>query len=177
MSFSPYVWLGGLLILILACGSSYVSGRHDGVKITAAKYEAQQIVSDRSAADALARAAQSAKDIEHASQTAQEAASATYQKELTNVTKIKDRVIAQLRAGSIRLRDPGAKYSLGANTLPSIGTTPGGCNGGAEAELSDSLAEFLTGEASRADGVVAQLQACQAVVKSDRGEIPANALH
>ena len=154
--------------MILAFGSGYLDGRHDGSKITAAKYEAAQIVSDRAAADALAKATQSAKDIEHASQEAQVAASETYQKGLTHVTQTKDRVIAQLRAGTLRLRDPGSKYTLDTNPMSPIGASTGRCNVGEKTGFSDELNQFLVGEASRADSFVAQLTACQAIIKSDR---------
>lgn len=103
----------------------------------------------------------------HAAQLDQVAT--TYEKELSDVTVKKDSVIAQLRAGAIRLHDPyapGFKAPGGPASPAAAGT--GRCDGGAPAELSQRTSEFLVGLASRADEVVKQLQACQAVVRSDR---------
>lgn len=167
MILNPYVWLGGLLVVLLCLGSGYIYGRHDGVKITAAKYQAQQIESDRAAADALARSEQNATNIEHASQAAQLAASQTYQKELAHVAQTKDHTIAALRAGHIRLRDPGTLYSFGANPVSGTIASTGKCDGGQTGRLSDQLIEFFISESSRADAIVAQLSDCQAIIVSD----------
>ena len=53
---------------------------------------------------------------------------------------------------------------------PSSGSSTGtsGSDASATGRLSPQLAEFLVGEASRADDVATQLAACQAVVKADR---------
>jgi hypothetical protein len=55
------------------------------------------------------------------------------------------------------------------------GSTPAGPgigDGAARVRLSDEAADFLVGEAARADAVVEQLTACQAVVRADREKKP-----
>ena len=93
----------------------------------------------------------------------------TYEKEKADVTAQKDSVIAQLRAGTMRLHDPHSPgfKAPGGPASPAAAST-GRCDGGEGSELSQRTSEFLVGLASRADEVVKQLQACQAVVKSDR---------
>jgi len=85
----------------------------------------------------------------------------------------KDRTIADLRAGTVQLRkrfscdDRTAQGGTGApGTSTSLGDagTPGG--------LQTEDAEFLLREAGRADEVVAQLSACQAIVRKDREVTP-----
>lgn len=78
----------------------------------------------------------------------------------------RDKTISDLRAGTRRVRDR-FKCPAGQPTAGS-GTPAAGGHGGAQAGLSDNDAEFLVREASRADEVVRQLTACQAVIRSDR---------
>ena len=78
----------------------------------------------------------------------------------------RDKVIADLRAGSVRLRD-----RFKCSTRPAVsssGPASAGSDGGTQGGLSDNDAEFFVREASRADEVVRQLTACQAVIRSDR---------
>jgi prophage endopeptidase len=76
----------------------------------------------------------------------------------------RDQTIADLRAGTLRLRD---KFRCKAS-LPGSSAAASGSDAASTGGLSDQDAEFLVREASRADAVVGQLTACQAVVKSDR---------
>jgi prophage endopeptidase len=103
----------------------------------------------------------------HASELDQVAAE--YEKEKAHVAAQTDFVIAGLRAGGLRLRDPYTP-AIPAGGDPAGQATPAtsGGNGGTGGELSEQTSEFLIGEASRADEIVKQLQACQAVVRSDR---------
>lgn len=78
----------------------------------------------------------------------------------------RDRVIAGLRSGTVRLREH--------FTCPAVAGVPqtpagAGASDGTEAGgLSREDAEFLVREAGRADDVVRQLTACQAILKSER---------
>lgn len=107
---------------------------------------------------------------EHAQDMAD--ASAQFQEGLKHAQVAKDRAVAELRRGDIRLRVPvavgacpGPAAGAGAATA---GPGPGASDGQARAELSFSAAEFLVGLASEADEVVHQLSACQAIVAADR---------
>lgn len=108
-----------------------------------------------------------AREREHAQDMA--AASAKYQEDLKHEKAAKDRAVADLRSGALRLRIPvtcpdGAGGS--GTAAPGPGTV--GRDGEARAELSVQASEFLVGLASEADEVVHQLTACQAVVTADR---------
>lgn len=169
MTLNPYVWLGGLLVIVLCFGTGYISGRQDGQKITAAKYEAAQRKADAQVATTLAAAQDRVNMIQQASQQAMIEASQTYQKELQNVTRIKNKTISDLRAGAVRLRDPG-KYALGPNPMPKTGTGTSGHNGEAGGDISEQSAEFLLSLAAEADAIVHQLNACQKIIIQDRAQ-------
>jgi hypothetical protein len=90
-----------------------------------------------------------------------------YRKEREDNDRKKNAVIAGLRSRAIVLRDPGSAQSCGSS--PGEATAPApGSDGKAGTELSPELAQFLVGEADRADGIVKQLAACQEIVESDR---------
>lgn len=168
MSVNPYMWMGGLLAIVLCFGSGYVSGRMDGTKITTAKWQAIERQNEQEAAQKLAAAQARADRIQASNQEAMVAASQTYQEELQHVTQSKDRIIADLRAGAVRLRDPGTRYEIGIHPVPEARPGAGRCDDEAGGELSEPTAEFLVGLAAEADAVVHQLAACQAVVEADR---------
>lgn len=87
----------------------------------------------------------------------------TLEKDKADALRKKDRIIADLRAGAIGLRLP--------MPVPDSGSPPaaaGKCDGRAAGELPREVAEFLLGEAARADEVTKQLAACQAVLRADR---------
>ncbi|MRD73317.1 hypothetical protein HCX48_00365 [Rhodocyclus tenuis] len=110
-----------------------------------------------------------AQEREHAQDMA--AASATYQEDLKHEKAAKDRAVADLRSGALRLRDPFVAAcpdaAAGGGAGPA-GAGSGGGDGEARAELSVEASEFLVSLASEADEVVHQLTACQSVVEADR---------
>lgn len=165
---NPYVILA---VVVMWAGSLFGVGRwqneagHTAERVTWQAKTNQELAQANAKIIQLETAAR-AQEQQHAAQLEQVAT--TYEKEKADVTAQKDSVIAQLRAGAIRLHDPyspGFK-APGSPTSPAAST--GRCDGGAGSELSQRTSEFLVGLASRADEVVKQLQACQAVVKSDR---------
>ncbi|HTH39720.1 MAG TPA: lysis system i-spanin subunit Rz [Rhodocyclaceae bacterium] len=108
-----------------------------------------------------------AKEREHAQDMAD--ASAQYQKDLKHEKAAKDRVIADLRRGDLRLQIPvTCPDAAGGSATGATGTSTGGRDGETRAELSVEASEFLVGLASEADEVVRQLTACQVVVNADR---------
>ncbi|MBO9538740.1 lysis system i-spanin subunit Rz [Herbaspirillum sp.] len=100
------------------------------------------------------------------------AISTQYQKDLKNERLAKDRFIAAVRSGELRLYDPaaGAANSNGAggNQTCSTDASAGGRDGATRGQLSKPASEFLLSLAGEADEVVHQLTACQAVVAADR---------
>lgn len=93
-----------------------------------------------------------------------------------NIVKDKQRADQQhqadldnVRAGTLVLRDPGApglRACAGAAGAPVAG--PSRSDGPGGGGLSGAAAEFLLGEASRADDLARQLTAAQAVIAEDR---------
>ncbi|MGH8764212.1 MAG: hypothetical protein ACRET8_00690 [Burkholderiales bacterium] len=105
-------------------------------------------------------------------QTAVNSAVANHVKEKNDVIKDLDRLRAGLRNGTFSLHDPGAKPGGGC---PGSGGRAGGAPAGDPAgdpgrvgggELSAEAADFLLGEAGRADLKVKALQLCRATLKA-----------
>lgn len=94
-----------------------------------------------------------------------------HHKELQNEIDSKERAVADVRAGLVRVRDeftcPAAAAKGGAGKT---GTATSVGNGASAGGLQAAHVEFLLREAGRADEAVMQLQACQAVVQQDRGQ-------
>lgn len=81
----------------------------------------------------------------------------------------KNAALAGVGNGTIVLRDFGAPSCTDRGGASSQAGAPGSGNDGeAGSKLSERLANYLIGEATRADKVVDQLTACQAQVLSDR---------
>lgn len=91
-----------------------------------------------------------------------------YEEDKINEIRERDAVIADLRAGNIRLRDRNATRQPGAGGTPGSPTSPRQCDGAEAGELSGPTSEFLIGLMAEADEVVKQLTACQAVIRADR---------
>lgn len=108
-----------------------------------------------------------AKEHEHAQAMA--TASSKYQEDLKHEKTAKDRAIAALRSGDLRLRIPVAcPEGAGGSTTAAPGPGAIGRDGETRAELSVQASEFFVGLTNEADEVVRQLTACQAVVIADR---------
>lgn len=91
------------------------------------------------------------------------------EEKLKNVELDKDRFIAGVRNGTVRLRDPyPAAVSASADKASPAPAAASRCDGEARTELSGEASEFLYGEAGRADALANQLAACQAVILKDR---------
>ncbi|MBF3800036.1 lysis protein [Burkholderia pseudomallei] len=93
--------------------------------------------------------------------------STDYERKLNDAKSQADRDIAAARAGALRLRDRAAT----CGNQPSESATGPGAGVSADtggAELSLPATEFLLSEAGRADEIVLRLNACEAVVRSDR---------
>lgn len=96
-------------------------------------------------------------------------ASTTYQKDLKHEKAEKDRVIADLRRGNLRLHIAvTSPVSAAGDSATAPGTRAARCDGETRGELSLEASEFLVGLASESDEVAHQLTACQAVVNADR---------
>jgi len=95
-------------------------------------------------------------------------------KELNNVKAKAASDVARIRAGALRLRDPGRPEpgcpdGGGSPASPPVAGAGVG-DGERGSELSRAAAAFLRSEAGRADAVVVKLTACQGIVESDRSQ-------
>ncbi|MDR2188922.1 MAG: lysis protein [Azonexus sp.] len=150
-----------------AVSSIYEAGRGFERGLWQAR-EAEELI----AANAeIARLVTAARAAEQAHSAAMAAAALSYQEKITHETHRRDRVIADLRNGALRLRDPGpATTGQNAACDPAAQTSTAAAGGDDPPApgLSRPTAEFLVGEAARADAVAVQLAACQTVVVADR---------
>jgi len=87
------------------------------------------------------------------------AAETRYRKDLQNVESEKNRLLAGLRAGAVRLSVP-----VKPQVCQPAGAAPGGAEGGTDpaprAELSDAAAGFLVELGAEADAVAVELNRC-----------------
>lgn len=165
-----YVYLAMALAAAALAAGCYLTGRSDGRKLERSAWTEQQNADLRAANQALDEATKRIRAQEHEAAAKVAAVSTAYQKDLTNANRAKDLALNALRAGTLVLRDPGAPSGPAHADRPAEATACAARpDGGAPGRLSDEAAGFLLSEASRADSVVAQLTACQQVIRADRG--------
>lgn len=173
---NPWVILGILAASIAALGGTYFYGVGVGKDKVEAVWQAREAKINADTAVAIQAANAKTLAAERAGAKALASVSAGYQAKLKGVQIEKDRIIANLRAGTIRLRDPNAAAPVCRDPVPATGASASGHPSSPETELPvepvgvlpGRTSEFLVSEASRADKVVEQLTACQAVVAGDR---------
>ena len=93
------------------------------------------------------------------------------QKGIKHAQADRDRFVADVRAGRVRLRIPGAapcSQSPSGDPTPSPGAGPAGSDAPAGSELPPKIAEDLFTLMAEADEVVLQLQAAQELIRKDR---------
>ena len=93
---------------------------------------------------------------------------ANYQQEIKKNENKANAVLANVRAGAIKLRIATVRPASGAGAASQTGASIRIDSKETAAELSQQSAEFLIGQASAADQVVDQLTACQAQLLADR---------
>lgn len=165
---APYITAASITAGVLfAC---YWAGANRTEKLLTAQHQAQlqQITADHAQAMADATEAMRKQERQHADAMA--ALDAQKTRELENEKAIADATIADLRADAIRVRD---KFTCGTASATAAGQAGGTTSMGdarANGGLQAADAEFLLREAARADEVTLQLQACQAIIRADRGQ-------
>jgi len=105
-------------------------------------------------------------DTKHAKDLAK--VSTDYQEQLLNEKTINARRVADIRNGTLKLRQPPSIKPNGDSGVTPPGAGTARCDGEAEGEFSIETSERLYGYAEEADEVVLQLTACQAVIDADR---------
>lgn len=139
-----------------------------GFKVQSWRWDASLAAQERERA---ALAVKSTTDLMNAAK-AQEYIATTYEQEKARAKLKTDAVISGLRNRSVVLRDPAPIVPA----CPSAPAATGVSDGTALAKLPDPAAgtisvessEFLIGLVTDADSIVAQLTACQAIVRADR---------
>ena len=89
---------------------------------------------------------------------------AQYQQVITNDQKANAAAIAAIRSGALKLRQRFTCPAGRTNSVPKTANSSGVSNGPAKSGLQPADAEFLVRLADRADTVVHQLDACQAIL-------------
>ena len=169
MPLNPWI----ILALVVAwIGSLAVVGRwqntagHTAERVAWQAKESQELTAANNQILQLESAARAAEKLK---QDTLAALAADYEKDLDNAETQRKADVAAARSGAIVLRDPNSGGSCaGASAPGAITASPGVSNGAPGGQLSSVATEFLLSEADRADGIVRQLAACQAVVQADR---------
>lgn len=158
---APYIITTALIFSAL-----FLAYRH-GVNVTTDRYELQIAKTNKELLKESARLQAVARDAEQAAAKRVAAADELLIKGIRNETIKRDRIIADLRAGNVRLRNEIAGCTA-AGSVPTSNASSSGSDGAARCGLSAAHAEFLIQLAAEADYVALQLHACQEIIKSDR---------
>lgn len=119
------------------------------------------------AADRLAKAIEAAREQERKLEAELASLMSKFRKEIANVQAQRDRDVAAARSGALRLRLPASVCADSLAYGPPAPGSPGG-DGASGTYLPQQITSDLFSLANDADAVVAQLTACQAIVKADR---------
>lgn len=177
----PYRILAGVLLWLASLFAVGVWQHHAGVVGERVTWQARETTQQATAAaqfKALSDAARAA-DQKHAADMA--ALAADYERKLSDANKQRAADIAAVRAGAIRLRDPGATMPACPGATAQASPAAGRGDGAAPGQLPPAPAGLLSGQTSEwlidfaadADDVARQLAACQQVIARDReGEPP-----
>ena len=163
-----------LMIAALAAGvlaaGAYFYGRHEGRALERAEWVERDNDALREANRAINAAQEKARKQEQAHAEAQAQLTVDYEKDLENAETERDRALARVRSGELRLRDatPGCTTAGGGGAETPTGA-PGGAAAAAEGGLSRERDEAAVRLLAEADEVVKELNFCWAVVRADRG--------
>jgi hypothetical protein len=158
----PYGYQLAAGLCVAALGGAYWRGGETREAIVRGEYAARDLQASEEARIAERGIASRYRAQEQKWQEAFGKAGADYRR------KLGENATALLAADAVRLRDPYATGQACGDSAPA--TTPGAVrdNGSAGTYLPEKTAAFLRQLASEADAVVLQLQACQAVLISER---------
>jgi uncharacterized membrane-anchored protein YhcB (DUF1043 family) len=172
------LWLRALpyLVAIAVFVAIVVASYMHGVDVTQAKADTamakvnQDIAQQREAhAKAKAELLDQMREKDQANADQMAAIDSQHQRAINELQIISDRTIADLRTGTIGLRDKFTtcqRVACGGESAP--GTSTGSSDAAASLQLRNEDASVLVLLADEADQVANQLRACQAIVSSDR---------
>lgn len=162
---NPWVILAAVVALGAALTGAFFYGSSVGEAKSEVKWQKRELDINAESEKKLAAANARVLAAERKSAGAVAEISKAYQAKLLENENAKDRAIASARAGGLHVT---TKRSSCGNAVPEVGPGPVRRDGEAVAELSDESAEYFIAEAVRADKIVEQLTACQALVIADR---------
>lgn len=159
-------WLLGIIAMVVIIGVTNAVTWHISAKYTESGWQKREAQINAEAATKIAAADARVRDAERAMATNLAGVDAHYQGQLKEkdnalniaLNAVRDRGMWTHSACTPVAGNPAGAAAAGA----SVG------DGSARCRLSDADAGFLLSEASRADRIVEQLSACQAVVRADR---------
>lgn len=156
-----YKLLGGLLLMLAVASGSFYAGHHAEAEVMQAKVAIMQ----RDSTQALA-AFQAKALADHQAQEQKYAqAQATYEREKDDAKAAADRNLADLRAGTLRLRHEWSCTPQLAAAVSQAASGGSGADAGADLRYKD--ASDLVRLADDAD---AQIRALQATIRADHGQ-------
>ena len=152
-----------LIAVALLFGSGFWIGRRIGADEvrTLKQHQAETLAG---LATAAADAADKARKAEHALAASFASIEANYLREKDDAKDVADGVVADLRAGNLRLR-----HDLATAACPVPGAAADPAERDAAAERGNEIAGAAVGVGHEAD---AQLAACQAILQAERGGKP-----
>ena len=156
------------LAIVLMLGAAYLAGRADGRKLEGAAWQKREAEINAETATKIQVANEAVRAEEHAKAAKFVEISTGLQGKLKEKDHALNIALDSVRSGAIRLSVPATCPPPGGNTEGGTTASAGGRDATTRAELSEQAARFLTSEASRADKIVEQLTACQAIVRADR---------
>lgn len=174
---NPYILLAAIVLWIASIVGVGVWQRHDGASACSASWQAREAKEQAQAASQIKTLEDAARATEqkHAADVA--AISTTYEQELQDAHRQHLADITDLRAGTLRLRDPnatslracpdsGAQVATGAGGRDA--SAPGGFQSAAAGILPSATSIWLVNFADECDRNTRQLTACQQVIMDDR---------
>lgn len=164
---NPWVILAAVVALGGALWGAYIYGTSVGKAKSDVAWQKRELAINAESTTKLNAANARVLAAERKSAGDLAAISSAYQQKLLEKDHEKDRAIASARANGLFVN---TKRPSCRDTVPEVGTSTGGRDGDTRSELSEEASAYFIAEAVRADKIVEQLQACQAIVAADRNQ-------
>lgn len=153
-------------LVALACCAALLFGAYShGVSTTDTAWQAKHNAALAKANQAAAEAQAGAREAERRAAEEINAIEGKLHDQEQAAAAERDRLLADLESGAVRLRD---RFTCPAGGVPGTAANPGQREPGKVGGLQQADVRLLVRLANEADAVTRQLQACQAILKSDR---------
>lgn len=176
----PYRLLAAAALWLASLFAVGVWQHHAGAVGERVTWQAKEVTEQATAAAQFKALSDAARAAEQKHTADMAVLAADYERKLTDANKQRAADIAAVRAGTLRLRDPGAPVPTCPGATAQTAATPGRSDGAAPGGLppapagllSSQTSEWLVDFAADADDVARQLGACQQVIVRDREAEP-----